>query len=590
VEIYKDCLATFFHKKIDYNYILEIKKNIVNGIKNFNEQEFNSEFSFRQMNEKNSKIKINNFFRKKEHFIIGKIITGYFLINSSYIQIQNMQKDSYFLENDLMQFISNYLLMILLSKEKNNKNMLLFEQDPILFLDEIIQFLFSSHPTIIKNTNVQLTEYSLKIINNLIESLNKFFDNDNKIIKELEIVDIIYLKFLNCCYINDSPKIDLGLMLIKVLLQKFDRSINFKYLKYFFRCISSVTSNYSNLVNIQFKKGCNNLVEVIDLLIKMFVINDPNYSLLNEEDFDNKNEIVIEDSEDSIKKAKNNFIMLFDFVKYCFDEVVEKIDSNINYTRNVGIYFYNKITGKIPLIKKLVPYLMQLDLNNFSIKEFFSYFKKAKDDFDFRSILNSVNNNIKETNIEMAIELNNNNKEYILQNFEKKKIYKKLENIFNTLTKKLELRETSFSYLITCSNALNNLFNICPCLIEEYIFTKNPLTNKTRIDLYLEVIKSLYFNILLYYFNYCKISIYFKNFSELFKSRLVYLFMEQLLVEKSLEYNYEIFDDSRKKIILKNKVPEECVKYIEKYVKENSIVRNEVNNRDYIVAEIFENL
>ena len=307
-----------------------------------------------------------------------------------------MQKDSYFLENDLMQFISNYLLMILLSKEKNNKNMLLFEQDPILFLDEIIQFLFSSHPTIIKNTNVQLTEYSLKIINNLIESLNKFFDNDNSIIKELEIVDIIYLKFLNCCYINDSPKIDLGLMLIKVLLQKFDRSINFKYLKYFFRCISSVTSNYSNLVNIQFKKGCNNLVEVIDLLIKMFVINDPNYSLLNEEDFDNKNEIVIEEGEDSIKKAKNNFIMLFDFVKYCFDEVVEKIDSNINYTRNVGIYFYNKITGKIPLIKKLVPYLMQLDLNNFSIKEFFSYFKKAKDDFDYRSILNSVNNNIKE--------------------------------------------------------------------------------------------------------------------------------------------------------------------------------------------------
>jgi hypothetical protein len=66
--------------------------------------------------------------------------------------------------------------------------------------------------------------------------------------------------------------------------------------------------------------------------------------------------------------------------------------------------------------------------------------------------------------------------------------------------------------------------------------------------------------------------------------------MEQLLVEKSLEYNYEIFDDSRNKIILKNKVKEEYVKYIEKYVKENSIVRNEVNNRDYIVAEIFENL
>ena len=231
------------------------------------------------MNDKNSKIKINNFFRKKEHFIIGKIITGYFLINSSYIQIQNLQKDAFFSENDLMQFISNYFLMILLSKEKNNKNMLLFEQDPILFLDEIIQFLFSSHPTIIKNTNVQLTEYSLKIINNVIDSINKFFDYDNNIIKNLEIVDIIYMKFLNCCYISESPKIDLGLMLIKVLLQKFDKCINFKYLKYFFRCISSVTSNYSNIVNIQFKKGCNNLVEVVDYLINIFIINDPNYDI-----------------------------------------------------------------------------------------------------------------------------------------------------------------------------------------------------------------------------------------------------------------------------------------------------------------------
>ena len=594
VEIYKNCLAAFFHEKIDYNYILEIKKNIINGIKNFNENEFNSEYSFRQMNEKNSKIKINNFFRKKEHFIIGKIITGYFLINSSYIQIQNLQKDKYFIENDLMQFISDYFLMILLSKEKNNKNMLLFEQDPILFLDEIIQFLFSSHPTIIKNTNVQLTEYSLKIINNLVDSINKFFDYDNNIIKNLEIVDIIYMKFLNCCYINEAPKIDLGLMLVKILLQKFDKTINFKYMKYFFRCITSVTSNYSNMVNIQFKKGCNNLVEVVEYLINMFIINDPNYDLLDEMDFDNteeinsdKNEMIIEETEEKIKKAKNNFIILFDFVKYCFDEIVEKIDSNNNYTRNFGIYFFNKIIGKIPRIKHLIPYLMQLDLTSFSIKEFIKYYKNSKNKIDCRSIINNINNNIEENNIEMNII---ENKEYILENFEKKKIYKKLENIFNILTKKLELRESNFTNLIACSDALNNLFNICPCLIEEYIFSLNSNTNKNRVELYLEVIKSLYYNILINYFNYCQISIYFKNFSEYFKSRLIYLFMEQLLVEKNLEFNYEIFDESKNKIILTREVPEENIKYIEKYVNENTIYRNEVNNKDNIVAEIFENL
>ena len=124
--------------------------------------------------------------------------------------------------------------MILLSKEKNNKNMLLFEVDPIMFIDEMIQFLFNNNPTIIRNTNIQLNDYSLKIIKNIIDSINSFFDNDINIIKNLEIVDIIYMKFINCCYINESIRKDSGLMLLKILLQKFDRIINFKYLKYFF--------------------------------------------------------------------------------------------------------------------------------------------------------------------------------------------------------------------------------------------------------------------------------------------------------------------------------------------------------------------
>ena len=66
--------------------------------------------------------------------------------------------------------------------------------------------------------------------------------------------------------------------------------------------------------------------------------------------------------------------------------------------------------------------------------------------------------------------------------------------------------------------------------------------------------------------------------------------MEQLLVEKNLEFNYEILDESNNKIILKTEVPEKYIKYIEKYVNQNSISRNEVNNKDNIVAEIFENL
>ena len=159
---------------------------------------------------------------------------------------------------------------------------------------------------------------------------------------------------------------------------------------------------------------------------------------------------------------------------------------------------------------------------------------KTKNQINYRNILYNANNNIVEGNIENK---NMGNDECILPNFEKKKIYKKLNNIFNTLTKKLGLRENSFTYLITNSDALNNIFNICPCLIEEFIFSNNSDKENNKVELYLEVIQCLYFNILISYYNYCQISIYIRDFTETFKSKLVYLFMEQSLVEKNLDHN-----------------------------------------------------
>ena len=74
------------------------------------------------------------------------------------------------------------------------------------------------------------------------------------------------------------------------------------------------------------------------------------------------------------------------------------------------------------------------------------------------------------------------------------------------------------------------------------------------------------------------------------KLRYIYLFMEQLLVEKNLEYEYIIYDETKQKLILRNEIPNEYIKYIEKYIKDNNVYRNEVNISEHIVAEIFENL
>jgi hypothetical protein len=176
----------------------------------------------------------------------------------------------------------------------------------------------------------------------------------------------------------------------------------------------------------------------------MFIINDPNYDSLTEQDFDNVNNdfMFIEENEETIKITKNNFIMLFEFVKYCFDEIVEKIDSENNYTRNVGIYFVNKIIGKIPRLKKLVPHLLQLDLDNFTIKDFINYYKNAKPTINYRSILSKVNNNTMDIDNNKAND--KENKDYILPNFQTKKIYKKIRKYIQYFDKKIRFKRNIF--------------------------------------------------------------------------------------------------------------------------------------------------
>ena len=64
--------------------------------------------------------------------------------------------------------------------------------------------------------------------------------------------------------------------------------------------------------------------------------------------------------------------------------------------------------------------------------------------------------------------------------------------------------------------------------------------------------------------------------------------MEQLLVEKNLEHPFKIKNKEGKEIIIINEIKEEYIEYIEKYINENEIYRNEVNIRDYLIAELFE--
>ena len=232
----------------------------------------------------------------------------------------------------------------------------------------------------------------------------------------------------------------------------------------------------------------------------MFVINYEKYSELNEDylrdDKNIKDDMLSDIEKEGLIKTKNDFIMFFDFIKYSFDEIVEKIDSQNNYTRSLGLYLLNKIIGNAPELKKMLPILFQIDISNLTLIDFYKYMKKVNSPIDFRQIIYDCNHNIKKDTKNIVI--NTKIEKYTLNNFNSTKIYKKFNIIFNALTRKLGLRETFFTNLITYSDSLNNIFNSCPELIEEYISSNNE-----NSKLCLEAIKALYYNILISYFFYC---------------------------------------------------------------------------------------
>ena len=46
----------------------------------------------------------------------------------------------------------------------------------------------------------------------------------------------------------------------------------------------------------------------------------------------------------------------------------DKINSENNYTREYGIFLIKKILEKMPSLNKIVPYLLQLDINSLLVK------------------------------------------------------------------------------------------------------------------------------------------------------------------------------------------------------------------------------
>ena len=151
------------------------------------------------------------------------------------------------------------------------------------------------------------------------------------------------------------------------------------------------------------------------------------------------------------------------------------------------------------------------------------------------------------------------------------------------MTKRIDLRESNLTNLISYSDSLNNIFSACPILISEFIIDNID----SHFELYLEVIKSLYYNLLINYFSYLQISVYFEE-SNGFKTKIIFLFIEKLLENKNIDFNFKIKYKNGEEIRLNNEVKEEYIEYIEKYIYDNDIFSNEVNTRDYLIGELYD--
>ena len=102
---------------------------------------------------------------------------------------------------DLIKFIADYFVFIMIAKDKNNP----FEINPMIFFDTIFEFLFTFHWTVLRNPNTICRILSQKFL----IRIETIFDKDHKVIQHLEIIDIIFLKFLNSCIIMNGLKKEL---------------------------------------------------------------------------------------------------------------------------------------------------------------------------------------------------------------------------------------------------------------------------------------------------------------------------------------------------------------------------------------------
>lgn len=313
--------ATYYHKNNISFYTQKYKNQIKDILPSPNITDFSI-----------NGYKINLIYRKAEQFLIEKLLRGIFLCCT----IPGLEDEI----KDFVQYVCFYFVLIMVSKNKYNSCLGVLEVDPTMIFEIICEFLFSLNPTIFKNNNqASCSLIAIKLLSIMIDTVLVIF-NDNinignvtdlinrmcfssnnmngsnrpiadcsnsncdnignnyklddsnypylsnvsvmnsfdSIFLHLEIVDIIFYKIINTCYINEWAKKGGGVSTLITLVRKFPSIVSFKYLDLILRAIFYTGNIYSNIVKVKFETDCSFLLQ--DLL-SLFIIEKINFIYIN---------------------------------------------------------------------------------------------------------------------------------------------------------------------------------------------------------------------------------------------------------------------------------------------------------------------
>lgn len=422
----------------------------------------------------------------------------------------------------------------------------------------------------------------------MIDTIENLFNKNYDIIEKFEIIDIIFMKFLNSCYNNEWSKKGGGLVMILILIKRFSKKIVSKYLKEIIRVVFLVSNNYSSVVKIKYENECQQIVkQLIELFLK--------FDSSDITDNDSAGEI----GEAQVKKQQQQYIsleedkkMFFNLLLFFQEEILKNYNSSSDYTRKICEYSYKQIIEN------------SVFFNNPELFLFFDKFKNNRE-LLFNKLNSEFPNNYfqlkkdaleaKEAN-SMATAPERPEPMKIDSELPKESLYmSKILEFMQKLTIKLELNSSNFGSLISNSYALNHLIKAKPDIFIDII-----TSSAENFELCLKFLKNI-FNILI-----CDMSLYLditKKIHDIqFNSKFKYFFLEKFYSTQQMQFSLNIVtnlnqqDENIEMKEIGNNISEEALEDMIKYIfnqAHNFIFEQHYQNNtnyspiDPFVAEVF---